>query len=58
MSAIGWAVCLSFMGGAIYIHYVMGSSKDVAPLVMGGVISGIGSGVLTYYVVTGKWPSE
>lgn len=53
---LGWAVCLAFVGAAVYIHYIMASPKDVTPLVMGGIFTGIGSCVLTYHVVTGEWP--
>lgn len=50
---LAWLACATFIGLAIYLHYVMGV-KDVVVLIIGAVASGGGGSFLVHEIIYGN----
>lgn len=51
---LAWLACASFVGLAIYMHYVMGV-KNIAILIYGAIASGCGGTYLVHEIIYGNF---
>jgi len=51
---LAWLACAAFVIAAAYLHYIMNSSKDVTPLILGAVVSGSGGSWLVNEIIHWK----